>query len=82
MSYKLKEVTRGSFLSKRERGCPMPPPAPRTATLVRQDGVVEKDLTAGAAERRIERANMMERGQGTVRSRVRTPEVYRIYREK
>ena len=34
MSYRLREVTRGSALSKRERGWPIPPPAPRTATLV------------------------------------------------
>lgn len=36
ISYKLREVTRGSLLRSKERGCPIPPPAPRTATFVRR----------------------------------------------
>ena len=42
MSYRLSEVTRGSALSKRERGWPIPPPAPRTATLLRRATDEEK----------------------------------------
>ena len=41
MSYKLKEVTKGSCFSKRDRGCPIPPPAPRTATFVNREADVE-----------------------------------------
>ena len=33
ISYKLKDDTCGSVLSNSDSGCPIPPPAPRTATL-------------------------------------------------
>ena len=41
ISYKLKAVTKGSCLSNSDKGWPIPPPAPRTATLVKRAEEVE-----------------------------------------
>ena len=59
MSYRLRELTRGSFLRSKERGWPIPPPAPRTATLVRWGADAEKKRDEGVAKARTAaRANM------------------------
>ena len=45
-------------LRRRERGCPMPPPAPRTATLVWR-AADEENWRDWVSARREERANMV-----------------------
>lgn len=63
ISYKLREVTNGSLLSSNDRGWPIPPPAPRTATFVWRDAEEEKSREEGATRARTaERANMVVRG--------------------
>ena len=58
ISYKLSDVTSGLSLRRRERGWPMPPPAPRTATFVWRAADEEK-LRDWVRARRAERANMV-----------------------
>ena len=63
-------MTRGFILRSKERDWPIPPPAPRTATLVRCGADAEKKREEGAAKARTAaRANMREFYKETVRWR-------------
>lgn len=58
MSYKLKAETEGSTFKSKDSGCPIPPPAPRTATLRSARAVVENARRA-RVRAAVDRANIL-----------------------
>jgi hypothetical protein len=62
ISYRLRDVTSLFCLSSSERGCPIPPPAPSTATFVWREAEEEKWRVLDR-ERAAERASMSGRRQ-------------------
>lgn len=59
ISYKERSVTLVLFLRRRERGWPIPPAAPRTATLERLAAEVEKARLAATEEKTRVAANIV-----------------------
>lgn len=57
MSYKLKEVTKGSVFKSKDMGCPIPPPAPRTATF-RSARAEEENARRARVRAAVDRANI------------------------
>jgi hypothetical protein len=58
MSYKLKEVTKGSVFKSKDMGCPIPPPAPRTATF-RSARAEEENARRARVRAAVDRANIL-----------------------